>query len=90
MTQSTHPSIHPACRPELLLVCAGYDALESDPLGTMTLRPEDFAAAVRMILDDFGYPAERVALGLEGGYDLDSEVGMPAGLVATCRALVDR
>jgi acetoin utilization deacetylase AcuC-like enzyme len=76
--------------PELLLVCAGYDALESDPLGTMTLRPEDFAAAVRMILDDFGYPAERVALGLEGGYDLDSEVGMPAGLVATCRALVDR
>ena len=71
-------------------MCAGYDALESDPLGTMTLRPGDFAAAVRMILDDFGYPVERVALGLEGGYDLDSEVGMPAGLVATCRALVDR
>lgn len=76
--------------PELLLVCAGYDALESDPLGTMSLGPEDFAAAVRMILDEFGYPAERVALGLEGGYDLDPEVGMPAGLVATCRALVDR
>ena len=56
----------------------------------MSLRPEDFAAAVRMIVDEWGYPAERVALGLEGGYDLDSESGMPAGLVATCRALVDR
>ena len=76
--------------PGLLLVCAGYDALESDPLATMSLRPEDFAAAVRMIVDEWGYPAERVALGLEGGYDLDSEAGMPAGLVATCRALVDR
>ena len=76
--------------PGLLLVCAGYDALESDPLATMSLRPEDFAAAVRMIVDEWGYPAERVALGLEGGYDLDSESGMPAGLVATCRALVDR
>ena len=75
--------------PGLLLVCAGYDALESDPLATMSLRPEDFAAAVRMIVDEWGYPAERVALGLEGGYDLDSESGMPAGLVATCRALVD-
>ena len=76
--------------PGLLLVCAGYDALESDPLATMSLRPEDFAAAVRMIVDEWGYPAERVALGLEGGYDLDSEAGMSAGLVATCRALVDR
>ena len=76
--------------PGLLLICAGYDALESDPLATMSLRPEDFAAAVRMIVDEWGYPAERVALGLEGGYDLDSEAGMSAGLVATCRALVDR
>ena len=42
-----------------------------------------------MIVDEWGYPAERVALGLEGGYDLDSESGMPAGLVATCRGLVD-
>ena len=56
----------------------------------MSLSPEDFAAAVRMILEEFGYPAERVALGLEGGYDVDSETGMPAGRVATCRALVDR
>ena len=76
--------------PELLVICAGYDALDADPLATMSLGPDDFAAAVRMILDDFGYPAAQVALGLEGGYDLDPEVGMPAGLVATCRALVER
>lgn len=53
----------------------------------MALNPRDFEAAVRMLLDEFGFPAERVALGLEGGYDLDPVAGMPAALVATCLAL---
>ena len=74
--------------PRLLLICAGYDGLEADPLATMTLQPTDFGASVRMITRDFGFPAARIALGLEGGYDLSSDAGMPAALTQTCMALV--
>jgi hypothetical protein len=54
----------------------------------MTLGPGDFRASVELITKDFGFPATRIALGLEGGYSLDPEVGMPAGVVATCEALL--
>ena len=54
----------------------------------MTLSPTDFSASVSMICGEFGFPRERVALGLEGGYDLSEEVGMPAAVVATCEALL--
>ena len=76
-------------RPQLLLICAGYDALESDPLATMTLRPADFGEAARMITHEFGFPAERIALGLEGGYDLSMDEGMPAAVVQTCAGLLE-
>ena len=76
-------------RPSLLLICAGFDGLEADPLATMTLQPSDYAASIREIIETFGFPLERVALGLEGGYDLSGEDGMPAGLVHTCGALVE-
>ena len=60
--------------PELLLVCAGFDGLAADPLAKMELAPADFVASVRMIADEFPRERtagrERIALGLEGGYDL--------------------
>jgi len=74
--------------PTLLVVCAGFDGLAADPLSTMVLEPSDFGAAVRLIRDDFCFPPQRIALGLEGGYALDPGVGMPAAVVDTCRALV--
>jgi hypothetical protein len=43
---------------------------------------------VRAIVQEAGFPRERIALGLEGGYDLDSYAGMPGGLASTCEALV--
>lgn len=76
-------------QPQVLLICAGYDALDADPLATMTLCPHDYARAVRVICDEFSFPVERIALGLEGGYDLSMESGMPAGLVHTCAALLE-
>ena len=79
-----------AARPRALLVCAGYDALAGDPLATMALSPDDFRASIEMVAGEFGFPRERIALGLEGGYALDPHVGMPAGLVATCAALTSR
>ena len=72
--------------PDCLLVCSGYDALEPDPLATMTLQPSDFAQSVDAILAR--YPRTRVALGLEGGYSLGAG-GMPEAFTETCRALVD-
>ena len=74
--------------PDVLLICAGYDALDQDPLASVKLAPSDFGASVEAILAAF--PRERVALGLEGGYLLDAERGMPAAVVATCEALVAR
>ena len=71
--------------PELLLVCAGFDGLAADPLAKMALSPDDFRAPIEMVAASS--PAGRVALGLEGGRDLDPHVGMPAGLVVTCAAL---
>ena len=73
-------------RPDALLVCAGFDALEADPLGTATLAPADFGAATRAIAAAF--PPSRTALGLEGGYALGPDDGMPAALRETCAALL--
>ena len=73
--------------PDLLLVCAGYDALADDPLATMALSPADFGASVALIRGA-GVPPERIALGLEGGYLLDEDAGMPAALLATCAGLL--
>lgn len=78
------------CQPQLLLICAGFDALQADPLATMTLIPMDYAESVRMIVEENGFPAERIAVGLEGGYDLSMDVGMPAGLAQTCAALIGK
>ena len=74
-------------QPRLLLVCAGYDALAADPLGTMALCPTDYGETIRMVCDDFDFPRTRIALGLEGGYSLCNEAGMPAAVVETCAAL---
>ena len=70
----------------MLLICAGYDGLEADGLAGLRLSPAGFGATVRLIVERFGWPRERIALDLEGGYELDDEVGMPAALVETCRA----
>ena len=64
--------------------------LAADPLSTTTLTPEDFSDAVRLITHTFAFPAGRIALGLEGGYSLSTDAGMPAALVSTCRALASR
>ena len=56
----------------------------------MVLAPSDFRASIHAIIDDFGFPPSRIALGLEGGYNLDKHVGMPAAVVETCAALLRR
>jgi len=65
--------------PDALLVSAGFDSLDGDPLGGFTLQPDDIAAwtdALRARMA--GRPV--IAL-LEGGYRLDLLAGGSAALV---------
>lgn len=58
-------------RPELVIISAGFDAHERDPLGSMNLKSEDFATltrAVCLIADKFA--KGRIVSVLEGGYDM--------------------
>jgi acetoin utilization deacetylase AcuC-like enzyme len=59
--------------PDLLLISAGFDAHEADPLGGLRLTEHDFSEATKRLLD----VADRCCGGrvvslLEGGYDLDA------------------
>jgi acetoin utilization deacetylase AcuC-like enzyme len=69
--------------PELILVSAGYDAHELDPLGSMKLNDESYGAMARSLLA----VAPNAALGvlLEGGYDLRALEG---AIASTCDALL--
>ena len=54
--------------PDLLLVSAGFDAAEGDPVGGMQLSEDAF----RTLAERTRGLAERRALVLEGGYDVDA------------------
>jgi acetoin utilization deacetylase AcuC-like enzyme len=60
-------------RPELVLISAGFDAHRLDPIGSLGLEVEDFAALTRDVLAVAGVHAGgRVVSCLEGGYHLDA------------------
>jgi acetoin utilization deacetylase AcuC-like enzyme len=60
-----------AYRPQLVLVSAGFDAHRDDPLGEMKLSDDGFAAMCGIARDIAHRHADgRLALVLEGGYDL--------------------
>lgn len=59
------------CRPELVLVSAGFDAHAQDPIGSLGLETEDFATLSKLVL---GVAKEhcggKVVSLLEGGYNV--------------------
>ena len=60
-------------KPEFVLVSAGFDIAERDPLGGMRISPEGFGGLTAALLEAAGTSAQdRLALFLEGGYDLPS------------------
>lgn len=69
--------------PELVLVSAGYDAHERDPLAGLSLEAATFGA-MATALDDFCGESRSLGFFLEGGYDLQALEGSVA---ATTRAL---
>jgi acetoin utilization deacetylase AcuC-like enzyme len=58
-----------AFAPQLVLVSAGYDAHERDPLANCRLRTESFAAMARLVRDMAAGAGAPLGLVLEGGYD---------------------
>jgi acetoin utilization deacetylase AcuC-like enzyme len=57
-------------RPELLLVSAGFDAHALDPVGSLGLEVEDFAALGRLMLEVAdAHCGGRIVSALEGGYN---------------------
>jgi acetoin utilization deacetylase AcuC-like enzyme len=70
--------------PQLVLVSAGYDCLEGDPLGGLLLQPADLHGMTHEVLQYAAAAGAPVVLALEGGY-APPRVG--AAVVATMRAL---
>lgn len=65
--------------PDLLIVSAGYDATQADPLAGISLQPSDYKAFV-----DYIHPVcDRLLFGLEGGYHLQA---LAQSVVATIDA----
>lgn len=60
-------------KPELVLVSAGFDAHVADPIGSLGLEAENFAALTQQVLEVAKTHAKgRLVSCLEGGYNLDA------------------
>lgn len=55
-------------QPDLLIVSAGYDANQADPLAGISLQPQDYGLLTQSCLQ----LTSRILFGLEGGYDLEA------------------
>jgi acetoin utilization deacetylase AcuC-like enzyme len=61
------------CKPELVLISAGFDAHTDDPIGSLGLESEDFATLTQDAIDIANVHCRgRIVSLLEGGYDLDA------------------
>ena len=75
-----------AFAPDLVLISAGFDAFEHDPLAGMRVTQAGFGAMARRLRQAAEQHASgRIVAVLEGGYDLD---GLAGGMRATLDALV--
>ncbi|XP_061841460.2 histone deacetylase 6 isoform X1 [Nerophis lumbriciformis] len=69
-------------QPELVLVCAGFDATLGDPKGQMCVSPQRFHTLTHMLMS---LAEGRIILTLEGGYNLQATA---EGVTACVQALV--
>ena len=66
--------------PDILIVSAGYDANQNDPLASISLQPEDYSLLTKYVLQITNYPL----FGLEGGYDLDTLAQSVVATLSIC------
>ena len=67
-------------QPDILIVSAGYDANQADPLAEMSLAPSDYKLLTEYILKIAKIPL----FGLEGGYHLPSLAQSVVATLSTC------
>jgi acetoin utilization deacetylase AcuC-like enzyme len=67
--------------PDLLIISAGYDAHEDDPLGSLELTDEDFADLMREATSLADRHGGRLLVVLEGGYDVQALARCVAGAI---------
>jgi acetoin utilization deacetylase AcuC-like enzyme len=73
-------------KPELVLISAGFDSREGDPLGNFLLTDADFAELTRLLREIADkYAGGRLVSVLEGGYSL---TGLASGVRAHVEALL--
>lgn len=59
------------CKPQLILISAGFDAHAEDPIGSLGLQTEDFETLTKMVQQVANaYSQGRIVSCLEGGYNL--------------------
>ncbi|TAL75268.1 MAG: histone deacetylase family protein [Rhodanobacter sp.] len=76
-----------AFKPQLVLVSAGFDAHQNDPLADLCLGSEDYAWITAKLVDLADYCADgRLVSTLEGGYDLKA---LAASTAAHVEVLMD-
>jgi acetoin utilization deacetylase AcuC-like enzyme len=69
-----------AFQPDLLIVSAGYDANDEDPLSGISLSPDDFG-----IFTDYCLQlTRRIMFGLEGGYDFEAIAQSVVATIGRC------
>ena len=91
------------CRPDFILISAGFDVMAGDPLGGMLLEPEDLHALTCEVMagaakesmagaatesEDHGSRGVGVVAALEGGYD-PARTGLGAAAVLRALAGID-
>jgi acetoin utilization deacetylase AcuC-like enzyme len=82
LDEVARPTIE-AFSPDWVLVSCGFDAHRDDPLSNLDLQSGDFGELARVVAEFAPRPG-RLALFLEGGYDLDA---LRASVAATLGAL---
>ncbi|MDG2127315.1 MAG: histone deacetylase [Fuerstiella sp.] len=60
------------CRPELVIISAGFDAHAEDPIGSLGLQTDDFAYLTKLVMQVAAMHANgRLISMLEGGYNVE-------------------
>jgi acetoin utilization deacetylase AcuC-like enzyme len=69
-------------QPDLLIVSAGYDANQADPLAGICLQPQDYGIFTQYCLQI----SSRILFGLEGGYDFNALAQSVVATLQPCLA----
>ncbi|MGK7884970.1 MAG: histone deacetylase, partial [Crocosphaera sp.] len=69
-----------AFKGDLLIVSAGYDANQADPLASINLQPDNYAVFTEQLLT----VTSSVLFGLEGGYDLSALADSVLATIQAC------